>query len=120
MWLLRDTGLQDNFQELADLGPVSHTQSRNFPLHEYMLNTFMEALGRGEVTRSNLKGVTTKTLYKSRMSDLLMPPKVELKYPLTNFKESVYPRLKHPVLEVKQSDILFSLIHGISSALATR
>ena len=40
-------------------------------------------------------------------------PKVELKYPLTNFQETVYPRLKNPELEVKQRDLLFSLIHGI-------
>ena len=43
----------------------------------------------------------------------LANPKVELKYPLTNFQEIVYPRLKNPVLEVKQKDVLFSIIHGI-------
>jgi hypothetical protein len=115
-WLgafLRDTGFDENFPELADLGPVSHMMSRNFPLHQHMLDTFLEAVGRGEITRSNLKAVTTKAIYKSRMDDLLIPPKVELKYPLTNFQEIVYPRLKNPVLEVKQKDVLFSIIHGI-------
>ena len=58
---------------------VSHTQSRNFSLHQYILDTFLEAVGRGEVTRINIKVVTTRTIYKLRMSDLLMPPKVELK-----------------------------------------
>ena len=55
-----------------------------------------------------LKGVTTKAVYKSRISSILTPLKLELKYPLTNFQETVYPRL-----EVKQRDILFSLFHGI-------
>ena len=87
--------------------------SRDFPLHRYMLDTFVEAVGRGEVKNSNLKGVTTRAVYKSRMSSILTPPKVELKYPLINFQETVYPRLKNPVLEVKQRDLLFSLIHGI-------
>ena len=67
-----------------------------------MLNTFLEVVGKGEVTRSNLRAVTTEAIYKSSMNDLTMPPKVEL----TNFKENVYPRLKHPVMEVK---------HGIYS-----
>jgi hypothetical protein len=52
---------------------------RNFPLHEYMLDTFLEAVGRVEVKRSNGKNVTTKGIYSSRMCDLLLPSKVELK-----------------------------------------
>ena len=57
--------------------------------------------------------VTTKAIYTSRMSDLLVSPKVELKFPQIIFKELVYPRLPSKVLEVKQRDLLFSLIHGI-------
>ena len=60
-----------------------------------------------------LKIVTTRTIYTSRMTDLLVPPKVELKFPLVNFKKLVYPRLQNKVLEVKQRDLLFSLTHGI-------
>ena len=165
-WLggfLRDTGFDENFPELADLGPVSHTMTRSFPLHQYMLDTFLEAVGRGEVRRNNipvattvlqdevlrvgqqaaqlagrgdawdqqnavqgddpaqpatqgkimLKIVTTRTIYTSRMTDLLVPPKVELKFPQVNFKKLVYPRLQNKVLEVKQRDLLFSLTHGI-------
>ena len=76
------------------LSTVSHSMSRNFPLHQYMLETFLEAVGRGEVTRSLLKTVTTKAIYRSRMNDLLTPTKVELKYPQINLQEFVYPRLK--------------------------
>mgnify|MGYP001395921831 CR=1 FL=1 len=170
-WLggfLRDTGLGENFPELADLGPVSHTLSGTFPLHKYMLDTFLEGVGRGEVKRNNepvantalhdevlrvgqhaaqlagrgdqqqnaaqgdvpaqnsqddmpatqgrksiLKTVTTKGIYTSRITDLLVPPKAEAKFPQVNFRELVYPRLQSKVLEVKQRDLLFSLTHGI-------
>jgi hypothetical protein len=138
--------------------------TRSFPLHQYMLDTFLEAVGRGEVMRNNipvattvlqdevlrvgqqaaqmagrgdaldqqnaaqgddpaqpatqgkrsiLKTVTTKAIYTSRMTDLLVPPKVELKFPQVNFQKLVYPRLQNKVLEVKQRDLLFSLTHGI-------
>ena len=60
-----------------------------------------------------LKTITTKSIYTSRMKDLLVPPKVQLKFPQVNFKELVYPRLRYKVLEVKQKDLLFSLTHGI-------
>ena len=166
-WLgefVRDTGYDDNFPELAELGPVSHTMSRSFPLHQHMLDTFQEAVGRREVMRDNgpvvvpalhnailragrqaaqmagrgdawdqqqnavqgdrlapvippprkiLKPVTTKAIYSSRMTDLLLPPKVELKFPQINFKELVYPRLQNKVLEVRQRVLIFSLTHGI-------
>jgi hypothetical protein len=99
-WLggfLEDTGLGENFPQLADVGPVSHTMSKNFPLHQHLLDTFIEAVGRGEVKSSNMRAVTTKEIYKSIMSSLLTPPKVESKYPLVNFQELVYPRVTHAV-----------------------
>ena len=65
---LRDTGWGEDFPQLADIGPVSHTMSRDFPWHRYMVDTFVEAVGRGEVKNSSLKGVTTRAIYKSRMS----------------------------------------------------
>jgi hypothetical protein len=168
-WLgefLRDTDLDVSFPELAALGPVSHTMSRAYPLHQYMLDTFLEAVSRQEVKKANvpvladpaqhdavlragrqaaqlagrvdawdrdqqqqqgggqaadidvtekniLAAVTTKAIYTSRMSDLLVPPKVELKFPAVNFPKLVYPRIQSKVLEVKQKDLLFSLTHGI-------
>ena len=168
-WLggeLRDTGFDDNYPELAELGPVSLVMTRSFPLHQYMLNTFLEAVGRGEVKRDNgpaagpvaaptqhdavlrvgrqaaqlagrvdawdqqqnaaqrgipviphpkniLKPVTTKAIYISRMTDLLVPPKVELKFPLVNFPDLVYSRMNHKVLETRQRDVSFSVIHGL-------
>ena len=87
--------------------------SRNFPIHQYMFDTFIEAIGRGEIKENNVKSITTKEIYVARMDDLLNPPKVEVKFPLVNFQELVYPRIKHAVLEAKQRDLLFSLVHNI-------
>ena len=87
--------------------------SARFPLHQYMLDTFLEAVGRDEIKETNIKTVTTKEIYAARMEDMLTPPKVEAKFPLVNFQELVYPRILNPVLEVKQKDLLFSLTHGI-------
>ena len=73
-WLgsfLQDTGLGENFPELAEVGPVSHTMTRHFPLHQHMLDTFMESVGRGEIKNSNMRVVSAKEIYKSRMSSLL-------------------------------------------------
>ena len=61
--MTQESGFDENFPELADLGPVSHTMSRIFPLHQLMLDTFLEAVRRGEITRSNLKALTTKAIY---------------------------------------------------------
>ena len=32
---------------------------------------------------------------------------------ILRYQELVYPRIKHPILEVKQKDLLFSLVHNI-------
>ena len=60
-----------------------------------------------------LKSVTTKAIYTSRMSDLLVPPKVELKFPLANFPGLVYSRMNYRVLEARQRDVSYSVIHGL-------
>ena len=55
-WLggfLRETGYDDNFPELADIGPVILTMPRAFPLHQHMRDTFLEAVGRKEVEKTN-------------------------------------------------------------------
>ena len=110
---LSETGWGVNFPELAAIGPVSHIMSKKTPLHSYMCDTFVESLGRGEVVKVKLKSVTTKEIYKSRMKDLFTPPKIEEKFPLTDFKDLVYPRMRHPILDSKQKDILFCIVHDI-------
>ena len=115
-WLgsfLRDTGWGENFPELAEIGPVSRKMSNKFPMHQYMLDHFLEAVGRGEIKENNVRVVTTKMIYASRIEDMITPPKAEDKFPLVNFQELVYPRIKHPILEAKQKDLLFSLVHNI-------
>ena len=57
-------------------------------------DTFMESLSRGEIKNTDVKKVTTKEIYMSRMYSLLSPPKVELKFLLTNFSELVYRRTR--------------------------
>ena len=78
-----------------------------------MLDTFMESVGRDKIKNSNMQEVTTREIYESRMSSLLTPPKVETKFPLVSFPEIVYPRYNHAVLEVRQRDVMFTMIHGI-------
>ena len=55
----------------------------------------------------------TKEVYKSTMSSLLTPPKVELKFPLVNFPELVYGRMNSTVLETRQRDVSYAIIHGL-------
>ena len=115
-WLgahLVNTECGEDFPELAELGPVSHQLQRKSPLHGQMLHLFEEALMRREVEKSNLTAVKTKLVYLSRMEDQATPPNVESKYPHIDFSDLVYPRLTHPVLEAKQKDIIFTLVHGI-------
>ena len=161
-WLgesVRETGYDDNFPELAALGPVSHTMQGAFPMHQHMLNIFLEGVERREVRKDNgpvaadtaqndavlqagrqaaqmagrqdawnqqqtvaqdvgrvkkklLQNVTTKGIYASRMKDLLVPPKVEVRFPQVDFK-LVYSRMNHKVLETRQKDVSFSIIHGL-------
>ena len=110
-WLgrfLQDTGLDKNFPHLSEMDPVSHTLSRQFPLHQHMLDTFMDSVARGKVRNSNVSVVTPKENYKSWISSLLTPPKVEPKFPVVNFQDLVYPRMNHAVLETRQG-----MIHGL-------
>ena len=61
-WLgsfLRETEWGENFPELAEKGPVSHILLNNFPMHQIMLENFLEALGRGEIREGNVKTVTS-------------------------------------------------------------
>jgi hypothetical protein len=79
-----------------------------------MVDTFVEAVGRGEVKNRKLKGVTTiYKIYKSRMSSIGTPPRVQQINPLVNFPNIVYPRVAPAVLEMKVRDIIFSIVHGI-------
>jgi hypothetical protein len=80
--------------------------SREFPLRKYMLDTFMEAVGRGEVQNSNMKVVMTREIYRSRMASLLTPPKAENKFPLVNFPNILYPRMTHAGGEAEGRDVL--------------
>ena len=92
----------------------------NILAHFLMLNLatdniwrFSALVSRNSFAISNLKGVTTREIYKSRMSSIGTPPKVEQKHPMVNFPNIVYPRVAPAVLEMKVRDIIFSIVHGI-------
>ena len=77
----------------------------------------MEALEEGfireEYNPRKLQEVTTKSVYKSRIADVLLPPKVEVKFPLVDYHNLVYLRLAYKILDSESKDILFSIVHGI-------
>ena len=50
---LGEIGYIDNFPELAAQGPVSHTMQGASPLHQHMLNIFLEGVDRREVKKDN-------------------------------------------------------------------
>ena len=68
---------------------------------------------REEYDPKKLGEATTKSIYKARIKDVLLPPKVEEKYPLVDFQNIVYPRLVYKILEPESKDILFSIVHGL-------
>ena len=65
------------------------------------------------VLPQKLGEATTQTIHKSRTSDVLLPSKVENKYPLGDFTNLFYPRLSYKILEPESRDILFSIVHGL-------
>ena len=49
---------------------------------------------RGDLADSNIKDIITKAIYTTRIIDLLVPLKVEVKFPQVYFQKLVYPRLE--------------------------
>ena len=105
--------LKEEFPDLMEQGPVCQTLPSQYPLHIAMLEVLQEGLTRLEFTPNNLQDVTTKKIYQGRAEDILPPPKVEMEFPGVDFRELVYPRLSHAVLEPGPRDTLFCLVHGI-------
>ena len=90
--------LQEHFPHLVQLGPSTPALISQFPLHGAMLEALEEGLARQEYTPGELEYATTKVIYKSRAADVLLPPKVEEKFPDVDFKNVVYPRLTFRIL----------------------
>ena len=105
--------LYETFLHLAQLSPTSQTLDKQYPLNSAVLEVLEERLIRGEFHHKKLGESTTKAIYKSRASDVLLPPKVENKYPLGDFTNLFYPRLSYKILEPESRYILFSIVHGL-------
>ena len=105
--------LQQAFPHLAQLGPSVPSLYLQFPLHTAILEVLEEGLIREEFNPKKLEEATTKLIYKSRINDVLLPPKVEEKFPTVDFQQLVYPRLSYRILEPESKDILFCIVHGL-------
>ena len=100
--------LQETFPHLSQLGPTaSSLYPQQYPLHSAVLEAPEEGHICEEFHSRKLQEATTKAIYKSRKRDILLPPKVETKFPLVDYKNLVYPRLAYKILEPESRDILF-------------
>jgi hypothetical protein len=110
-WL--GSSLQETFPNLLDQGQACQAVLPRFSLHQFMLEVLQEGLIREEFDPKELKIVTTKLIYTSRVADVVPPPKVQEKYPGINFLGLVFRRLSYTILTAEAKDILFCLVHNI-------
>ena len=59
-------------------------------LHQAMVEALQEVLIRQEFYPKELKSVTTKLIYESRIADIVPPPKVQVKSPGVDFLGLVF------------------------------
>ena len=107
------TFLHEPFPHLSQLGPTAPHLDKRYPLKAAVFEVLEEGLMRGEFQPKKLAEVTTKAIYKNRLNNILLPPKVEEKYPLVDFENLVYPHLDYKILEPESKDIPFSIVHGL-------
>ena len=105
--------LVEAFPELVQLGPSVQVLHRKFLLHTTMAELLEEGLSRAEYEPGKLGYTTTKAIYKGRIADVLMSPKVEEKFPDVDFPKVVYPRMAFRILEPDSKDVLFAIVHGL-------
>ena len=104
--------LREPFPGLTEHGQVHRSQLCHYPLHSAILEALEEGFLREEYRPSKLQEVITRAICRSRTADVFLPPKVEEKFPLVDFKNLVYPRLCYKILEPESRDVLFSIVHG--------
>ena len=110
-WLGRSLG--EPFPRMIEEGQVDRGQLVQYPLHSAILEVLEEGFLREEYKPGKLQEATAKLIYKSRTADVILPPKVETKFPLVDYKNLVYPRLSYKILEPESRDVLFSIVHGL-------
>ena len=77
-----------------------------------MEEDLIEGYLRQEFNPQDLKSATTKLIYRSRVADVIPPPKVVEKNPGVDFQGLVFPWLSYRILESEPRDVLFSLVHN--------
>ena len=102
--------LQEPFPELVNMIPVCLSR---FPFHKAILEVIEEGLLRQDFNPRALNETTSKSIYASRSSDVIPPPKIEAKVPTVYFHELVYPRLNNKILEAEPRDTLFCMVHNL-------
>ena len=105
--------LKEPLPELIEYGKVNQTLLRHYPIHSAILEALEEGFLREDYNPRKLQEATTKSIYKSRIADVILPPKVGLKFPSVDYQNLVYPCLAYKILEPESKDILFCIIHGI-------
>ena len=65
-----------------------------------MLEVLEEGVIREDYHSRKLEEVTTKMIYKNRINDVLLPPKIEDKFPTVDYEQLVYPRLAYTIVTV--------------------
>ena len=89
---------------MKEEGQVNRGQLVQYPLHSAILEVLEEGFLREEYKPGKLQEATTKLIYKSRTADVILPPKVETKFPIVDYKNLVYPRLSYKILEPSSMD----------------
>ena len=91
------------------LRPGAHSET--IPkFYQVFKNLITEALREGIVSPHQLEKVRVKEVYRE-LTNTLPPPKVIYKYDLP--WATVWENIHHPVLDVKQRELMFLLVHNI-------
>ena len=98
--------VKDDFPDMA-AGPHAEIIS---PYFSHMKNLLASGIVLGDVNPKKLRSTTAKSLY-SGFTSSFPPPKVVYKYEVD--WDRVWMRLQSPMLESKQREVLFMILHNI-------
>ena len=96
-------------QYIPNMRPGPHCE-RVPRYYRHFKKLIMEVFKQEDVDPERLDQVKDKELYKG-FTDTFPPPKVVYKHDVP--WEKVWERINHPVLEVKQRQLMFMVVHNI-------